>query len=91
MGTHYAGISTWRMAFREQGCQAWAVEVLYVGLRAGVSILMAGVSYVGVAKPVGPVPEAPRFGLSHGAPPSLLATSWERTPIPSHNQKSCRL
>lgn len=51
MGIHYAGTSTWGMALREQGCQAWAVEVLCVGLRAGVS-------YVGVAKPVGPVPKA---------------------------------
>lgn len=58
MGIHYAGTSTWGMPLGEHGCQAWAVEVLHVGLRAGVS-------YVVVARPVGPVPgvgaECPSF------------------------------
>lgn len=68
MGTHYAGTSTWGMAHREQGCQAWAVEVFYVGLRAGVS-------YAVQPNLWDQSPKLPGVGLSHSAPPSLLATS----------------
>lgn len=67
-GTHYADTSTWGMALREQGCQAWVVEALYVGL-------WAEVSYVGVAKPVGLSLKLPGVRLNHNAPPSLPATS----------------